>query len=152
MDFQICPMQEYHVDGVAALHDECFSGEKWSRAMIAAELDPEVSPFAVTFVAVNGSEVVGFVNARMVCDECGLNDIAVTKNARKCGVGAALLDALEQYALLHGGMVIQLEVRASNEIAIRFYERHGFVQNGLRRRYYSDPVEDALLYEKGLSV
>ncbi len=148
MNVTVLPMQACHIDGVAALHEECFSGEKWSRAMIAEELDQTRSPFAVTFVAVKGEQVVGFVNGRLICDECGINDIAVTKNARKCGIGAALLDTLEQYVLSHEGAVIQLEVRASNQAAIRFYEGHGFVQNGLRKRYYSDPEEDALLYEK----
>ncbi len=148
MEYTILPMGECHVDGVSALHEECFAGDRWSKAMIRDELDKEKSPFAVTFVAVRKESVVGFVNGRLVCDECGINDIAVTKNARKTGIGAALLAALEQYALLHGGEVIQLEVRAGNGPAIRFYEHHGFVQNGLRKRYYTDPVEDALLYEK----
>ncbi len=152
MTYHIRAMQPCHIDGVALLHEECFAGERWSKAMIAAELDPAVSPFAVTFIAENESDVLGFINARLVCDECGINDIAVTKNARKCGIGAQLLLALEDYAKSHGGAVVQLEVRASNETAIRFYEQHGFVKNGLRKRYYSDPIEDALLYEKGLDI
>ncbi len=151
MEYQICPMALCHVDGVAALHEECFAGERWSKAMIAAELDAESAPFAVTFVAVSGDAVLGFVNGRLVCDECGINDIAVTQKARKCGIGAALLNALEEYTVAHEGIVIQLEVRASNETAIRFYEQHGFIRNGLRKRYYSDPEEDALLYEKRLA-
>lgn len=150
MEYRICPMEHIHVDGVAALHEECFAGERWSKAMIEAELDKALSPFAVTFVAVSEEGILGFVNARMVCDECGINDIAVTKNARRSGIGAALLQALEEYALTHEGSVIQLEVRASNETAIRFYKQHGFIQNGLRRQYYTDPEEDALLYEKRL--
>lgn len=152
MAYRIVPMQLCHVDGVAALHAECFAGERWTKKMIAAELDEEHAAFAVNFAAVSGERVLGFVNARLICDECGINDIAVTENARKCGIGAALLAALEQYAKAHDGRVIQLEVRASNQTAIRFYEQHGFVKNGLRKRYYSDPVEDALLYEKELTV
>ena len=152
MEYTICPMELAHVDGVAALHEECFSGEKWSRTMIAEELDPKLSPYAVTFAAVQGEKVLGFINARVICDCCGLNDIAVTASARKYGIGAALLQALEDYSLTKECCCIQLEVRASNEAAIRFYEKHGFVKNGLRRRYYSDPPEDALLYEKGLKV
>ncbi len=116
--------------------------------MIAQELDKAQSPFAVTFAAVQGERVIGFINARCLADECGINDIAVTASARKAGVGTALLCALEQYAKAQGAAVIQLEVRASNETAIRFYERCGFVQNGRRKRYYSAPAEDALLYEK----
>lgn len=148
MEVTILPMAEAHVDGVAALHEECFTGERWSKSMIAAELDPVISPFAVTFVAVADERVLGFINARLIYEECGINDIAVTASARKNGIGAMLLYALERYAAERGGEVVQLEVRAGNETAIRFYEKHGFVQNGLRKRYYSDPIEDALLYEK----
>ncbi len=149
-DYRILPMEQAHIDGVSLLHAECFAGERWSRAMIAQELDKRQSPFAVTLVAVNGERVIGFINARCIAGECGVNDIAVTASARKAGVGTALLDALEKYARAQGAAVIQLEVRASNETAIRFYERRGFIRNGLRKRYYSAPVEDALLYEKGI--
>lgn len=151
MDVKICPMEACHVNGVAALHAECFSGERWSKSMIEAELDPVASPYAVTFVAVEGDTVLGFVNARLVCGECGINDIAVTQNVRKQGIGTALLSALIQHVKRFGGEVIQLEVRASNVSAIQFYKRHGFYQNGMRKRYYTSPTEDALLYEKGLT-
>ena len=147
-EIKILPMTAADVDGVADLHAECFTGERWSRSMIEAELDEKLSPFAVTYVARDNARVVGFINARLICGECGINDIAVTSAMRKNGIGAMLLTALEEYAKAHEGEVIQLEVRASNETAIRFYENHGFVQNGSRKRYYSDPSEDALLYEK----
>ena len=74
----------------------------------------------------------------------------IAADARREGVGRALLDAVSSWAASERAERIQLEVRAGNLGAIRFYERAGLINEGVRRGYYRDPEEDAVLMGKGL--
>jgi len=110
-----------------------------------------VSPgesFSVPFSAVcleESFKVVGFLVALVLRPEAELETIAVAQAAQRRGVASLLLRALMQE--LKAGQVreLALEVRASNQAALRFYEAGGFRQAGQRPRYYADPEEDAVL-------
>jgi ribosomal-protein-alanine N-acetyltransferase len=95
--------------------------------VLVAEVDGEVVGFSVWQAAAEG--------------EVELLNLAVAEKARRQGVGRALVEAMT-------GKRIWLEVRVSNERAIRFYESLGFVRRGLRRNYYRDPVEDAVVMSR----
>lgn len=92
----------------------------------------------------------GFAAARLVLDVCELESIVVVENARRKGLGKALLNTVSAWALTHGAGRIELEVRAGNESAICFYEKAGLLKEGLRRGYYRGPEEDAVLMGKSL--
>jgi ribosomal-protein-alanine N-acetyltransferase len=77
--------------------------------------------------------------------ELEILNFAVESNSRRCGIGAALLEEALQWAETFQATQAILEVRASNLAALRFYERHKFEVVGRRPRYYTAPVEDALL-------
>jgi ribosomal-protein-alanine acetyltransferase len=91
---------------------------------------------------------VGFLVTRLVEREWELENLVVSPACRGQGVGSRLLDALFERVRATNGKAIFLEVRESNGAARRLYERGGFRESGRRRRYYSDPVEDAVLYCK----
>jgi len=91
------------------------------------------------------AEVTGFLVARRLSSELEILNFAVESDWRRCGIGAALLEGALQWAQTFQATQAILEVRASNLAALRFYERHKFEVVGRRPRYYTAPVEDALL-------
>jgi ribosomal-protein-alanine N-acetyltransferase len=92
--------------------------------------------------------VVGFACAAAVADEVELQSIAVDPSVRRQGIGAALLETLVEWAREEGYRTLHLEVRAGNVPALALYRHFGFVQTGLRRGYYQDDGEDALLLSR----
>ena len=104
---------------------------------------------AVFFVAVGEDGAVrGYVGMHHILDEADITNVAVFPAARRQGVGRALIQAVADYAAKQALVRVTLEVRASNAAAIALYEGFGFVQDGRRPRFYSDPTEDALLYSR----
>jgi len=96
-------------------------------------------------VAERGSRIAGFQVVHNIAGEWELENIAVTREQQRQGIGAALLRALVGAAESNAKFIF-LEVRESNEVAKRVYERCGFQQYGRRSAYYSNPTEDAVLY------
>jgi len=97
------------------------------------------------WVAEGEAGIVGFLVARALTGETEILNFAVRQDARHRGVGTALLTKALDWSRSVGADRVFLEVRASNEPAIQFYESHGFAPAGRRPRYYSAPPEDALL-------
>jgi len=98
----------------------------------------------------DSGEVAGFLIARHVSGEWELENIVVGQKVRQKGIGSRLLAELFSRAQTNRGDKIFLEVRHSNTAAHRLYEKAGFAETGRRKRYYSDPLEDAVLYSKTL--
>lgn len=97
-----------------------------------------------TLVAEHGGEVAGFLAVLDVPpDEVEILNLAVAARFHRQGVGSALMNAA-------GGRVQFLDVRISNHTAISFYRRHGFTKCGHRRKYYTRPVEDAIMMRREL--
>ena len=129
------------VDAIAAIERLAFS-DPWSRDSFATlARNPEVFFLA----AEAGGAPVGYVVAWYVLDEGEVANIAVAPSARGTGVGALLLDAALAEARRRGVGHLFLEVRESNAVARRLYASRGFVELGRRKRYYREPVEDALV-------
>ena len=89
--------------------------------------------------------VVGFAIASQVVDLVEIEAIVTAPAYRRRGVGRELTEAVCAWARSHGAERLQLEARASNDDALRLYRRLGFRQNGVRKRYYRNPEEDAIL-------
>ncbi|MBN2105924.1 MAG: ribosomal protein S18-alanine N-acetyltransferase [Deltaproteobacteria bacterium] len=137
----ITAMREKHLDAVVAIEAEVFS-DPWSRAMFFQDMQADC---AHCYVAVEDDVVIGYVDAWFVCDECTVNRIAFSKKKQRLGNGSTLLSYVMQEAACRGMKTFFLEVRASNMAALRFYEKAGFIKAGLRKAYYSDTREDAVL-------
>lgn len=116
----------------------------WTREMFEHELQhPQVSH---TFVIRTPTvRVAGFCILWIVLDEIHINNLAVRPDGRRTGLGRALLKAALAEAAALGGRRATLEVRQSNEAAVRLYEGFGFRVAGVRPAYYSNPAEDALV-------
>jgi ribosomal-protein-alanine N-acetyltransferase len=97
------------------------------------------------WVGVAEGGMAGFAVVKVLLDEAEIESISVDREWRRHGVGRALLEAIEDSIRIAALNELRLEVRQSNETARRFYESLGFVANGTRRGYYSNPAEDAVL-------
>jgi len=93
----------------------------------------------------SGEQIVGLVGLWVMLDEAHITTIAVRDACRRQGIGERLLIALTEMSAQLNVSVVTLEVRASNSEAQRLYEKYGFQRVGMRRRYYSDNGEDAVI-------
>ena len=140
----IVPMNEHHVPQIALLERECFA-DPWSQQSIASELH---NPLSLWLVAQEGQTLLGYVGSQTCQDETDMMNIAVSPASRRQGVARALIEALVSALRQHGSKQLTLEVRASNGPARQLYESLGFLQVGLRKNYYRNPKEDALILRK----
>ena len=136
-------MNESHVAAVAALEKLCFA-DPWSLSSIASELK---NPLALWLVAVEADALCGYIGSQSVMGESDMMNVAVHPAHRRKGVGEKLVQALCE-ALSKENTSLTLEVRASNAPAIALYEKLSFSQVGLRKNYYRNPKEDALILRK----
>jgi ribosomal-protein-alanine acetyltransferase len=103
-------------------------------------------PNAALFVAEDfPGSVIGYAVIWFAGPEGEIGDLAVRSTVRRRGVASTLMESVTAEAVERGATEIYLEVRESNEAARALYERHGFEVVNRRPRYYSDPVEDALV-------
>ena len=91
------------------------------------------------------SRLAGYIVARMGADELHINNVAVREDYRRRGIGRRLLDRILEEGKRSGAKAAFLELRAGNKPALALYEDCGFQVTSRRKRYYSDPVEDALV-------
>jgi ribosomal-protein-alanine N-acetyltransferase len=131
------------LDGILALDDLCFH-RPWTRSDYERELaDPGRS---FLYVARDpGGRIVAYCSFWRIFDEVHVNNFAVHPEWRRQGVGRALLGHVLAEAEALGAPRATLEVRASNVPALALYEAGGFVRVGRRPRYYTHPIEDALI-------
>ena len=101
------------------------------------------------FLAVEEKErILGYAGCLIVLDEADILNIGVDPGRQKEGIGGFILQSLIRLLDMQGIHLVHLEVRESNETARRLYERNGFIVDGLRKGYYTDPVENAVLMTK----
>lgn len=144
-------MVEADVTAVQCLEQQTLS--PWSTNSIRDELRQK---WGETFVAeVEGvncstSEIVGWCASRLILPEAELLKIAVNESSRRSGIATALLNHLIHFLSQRSIELLFLEVRSQNQSALNFYKKSGFLQIGVRPRYYSNPCDSALLYQKKL--
>ena len=142
---EIIKMNENHVAQVAELEKICFGSAAWSEKSVASEL---TNALALWLVALDGDRVAGYVGSQTVCGETDMMNVAVHPDFRRQGIGEKLVEQLVAELKAIDSHALMLEVRASNAPAIGLYEKMGFQQVGLRKNYYRDPKEDALILRK----
>ena len=131
------------LDAVAALESATFTNP-WTREMLERELR-QSDVARVYVVRLPGYPVAAFCACWLVYDELHINTIAVDTRLRRQGIATALMRYLMAEAASLGARRTYLEVRRSNLPAQRLYERLGFTVAAVRRNYYSQPEEDALV-------
>jgi ribosomal-protein-alanine N-acetyltransferase len=114
----------------------------WSRSMFAGEL---AKPASLCLGAFEDDRLAGYLITSRYVDAWHVMNIAVNPAFRRRGIATALLERLFELTDDGGRRGYTLEVRVSNEAAIKLYERLGFAARGTRRGYYTDNREDALI-------
>lgn len=137
------PMRRRHLRRVLRI-DAAEAGERWSLGLFLAELR-RGDDSRCYLVARRNAEVVGFAGMLFAGDDGHVTTIATDPSHRRQGVATALLVALATDARRRGTKAMTLEVRASNESALGLYRRFGFAPAGVRKAYYNDNGEDALV-------
>jgi ribosomal-protein-alanine N-acetyltransferase len=129
----------------------------WSGEMFEMELERRRGLFLVAEETPGGCSgvryvgaVAGFICSWVVEDECHIFKVAVRRECRRRGIGSLLLEGLTQAAVAQGVDKFWLEVRRSNGPAVSFYRRRGYQEMGLRKGYYSDTGEDAVVMARFL--
>ena len=139
-EIRIVPVGAQHVAAVAELEQVCFA-DPWTADGLKEELDTACARF-LTAVDETGA-VAGYIGCHTVLDEGYIANVAVSPDFRRQGIGKKLVQAL--LAQSTDLSFVTLEVRVSNDPAIRLYTGCGFQPVGTRKKFYSHPTEDALL-------
>lgn len=139
---------ERDLDAIAAIARASFA-HPWTRDMFAQELSAQPLSRSHVLRTPEG-QVAAFCTCWLVIDELHINTIAVDPPRRRQGLARQLLAHVLQDARKHGARRALLEVRASNVAAIRLYEAFGFTTEMVRKGYYPDPPEDALVLSRPL--
>lgn len=139
-------MKEQDSSKIAQLEQEIFQ-DAWTKAGVE-ETWRQSHAFIV--VAEENDEIKGYCIVYYVLDEAEIARIAVSENSRCTGVGSRILNETEKRCVERGVERLLLDVRKSNETARKFYQNHQFLEDGIRKNFYTDPVEDAVLMSKTL--
>lgn len=160
MNISMRPAVPADLEEILGVAGESPEAPQWASSSYLPFLIPE-SPegqgplLRQAFVAAAGGHVLGFAAASLLLDgeenRAELESIAVMQSARRRGIGLALVQSVLSWAARHGGRRLTLEVRASSLAAIGLYEAAGLKAEGLRRRYYADPEDDALLMSTAIT-
>lgn len=132
------------MEQVADLERVCFS-ENWSYALLEAGIH---SPYDVYYVFEQEEKILAYCNLRILAGEGEVQRIAVLPEFRRLGLGRKLMDAMVEYARENRADAISLEVRESNLAARNLYESYGFSAEAVRKGYYHNPTEDAVIMWK----
>ncbi len=143
-DLIIDKMRTEDISVIAAAEKRHFS-TPWTERELQAHLDGETTVF---WVARLGETVVGYLGRNHSFETMDILTICVLEDYRRAGIGRALLSFLEQEAAEKCVQRILLEVRPSNNKAKSLYEQFGYTLLHVRKKYYTDPVEDALIMQK----
>lgn len=141
-------MGEGEISVVAALEEQHFS-TPWSESELQKTLQDETTVFWIAFI---GDQPVGYISRTHSFETMDILTVCVAQESRRQGIARALLAFLEAEARDKSVDKIFLEVRESNAAARALYERCGYCEISRRKRYYKDPVEDALILQKEIKL
>ena len=144
--YLIRKLTESDLDELMPIENESFT-MPWSRQSYESELQNQ---YATYLVCDFEGEVAAYAGMWTVFEEAHITNVAVGKKYRGQGMGQVLMLEEEKIARAKGAELILLEVRVSNTAAVEMYKGLGFVPTGLRKEYYTDNQEDALVMTKYL--
>jgi len=134
-------MNEIDIDGVLSVEEQSFT-TPWSRDGFVTEMKNELSYYLIMSDA---GKIIGYAGMWLIVDEAHVTNVAIVPGYRGQKLGEKLMTALIECAKERGALRMTLEVRASNTVAQGLYAKFGFTSQGIRRKYYTDTQEDALI-------
>ena len=146
-EIRIVRAGQEHIDDIEDVEKLSFK-IPWSRQSIIDEFMNNEA--AIYYCAIAGDKAVGYAGMWQVLDEGHITNIAVHPEFRCCGLGSALMEALLGEAGVRGITALTLEVRKTNFNAQALYRKYGFEDGGMRKAYYADNNEDAIIMWKRL--
>ncbi len=144
MDIEIVKMEQRHIESVYNLEKEAFSSP-WSLKDIEYQLYNGNSFFSVALLRDSG-EVTGYIGVTEISGEAYISNVAVFEKFKRRGIGRLLVSQSAENAFNRKCEFISLEVRESNLPAIKLYESLKFTRMGIRKNFYSNPPENAVIY------
>lgn len=139
---EVVELKLEHMDEIMKVENLSFT-IPWSRNAFEDEVTR--NKFARYVAAKYGGKVVGYAGMWKVCDEGHITNIAVHPEYRNAGIGSLLLGRLVDIARAEGVARMTLEVREGNIAAQSLYMKFGFVSEGIRKSYYADNGENAII-------
>lgn len=143
MEIIIKPMEKTDIDNVIAIEAKAYGEHHWSKESFMNELANELARYYSAFDE-NG-ELVGYAGCWQILEEVHITNIAVSPDFRRNKIGEKLLRQIIDDCYKNKAKYITLEVRVSNIPAISLYEKFGFKSLGVRKGYYQNNNEDALI-------
>jgi len=134
-------MNEFDIDNVLIVEEQSFT-LPWSRAGFVGEMKNELAHY---LVMVHQGRIIGYAGMWIIVDEAHVTNVAILPEYRGRKLGERLMSALIKHAKDRGALCMTLEARPSNTVALGLYAKFGFISRGIRRNYYSDTQEDALI-------
>ena len=140
-DVVLLTMEKHHLQAVWAISTLSFP-IPWSMTSFEKELENNYARYMVASIDGN---VVGYGGMWLIIDEAHITNIAVHPEYRGFGIGDAILNSMIDICKREKAFSMSLEVRVSNLVAQNLYSKFGFKKQGVRKKYYEDNGEDALL-------
>ncbi len=140
---KIKPMEKTDLDGIIAIESEVYGEHHWSKESFLSELSNDLARYFTVFDETGN--LLGYCGFWQILEEAHITNIAVSKKCRRRHVGEALFVTIVEECYKNMAKYITLEVRISNRPAISLYEKYGFKSLGVRKGYYQDNNEDALI-------
>ncbi|MBR1892733.1 MAG: ribosomal protein S18-alanine N-acetyltransferase [Lachnospiraceae bacterium] len=145
-EIEIRRLCENDIAAVVELEKEAFGKEAWSENDFLETLKLD---YAYYVVACKKELIIGSSGLRNLCGEADITNVVVSPKMRKKGVAEFMLQELMKHAAENLGVQsFTLEVRSKNVPAIKLYEKLGFVTEGVRKNFYTEPADDALIMWK----
>lgn len=140
IEYRKMTMQD--ISAVVEIEQEAFA-TPWTKEVFEHEMTG--NDYAHYIVAVSDEEVIGHCGMWVVLDECHITNVAVRIHMRGHGIGEALMRKAMELCKANDVRLMTLEVRVSNHTAQNLYRKLGFQDGGIRKNYYTDDHEDALV-------
>lgn len=130
------------IDQVHRIESSSFS-LPWTKESFYYEMTENEHAYYI--VAESGNRLVGFCGMWLIMDQCHITNIAISPEERGKKLGERLMKEAIEVAKANGAKTMTLEARVSNHVAQNLYRKLGFQNGGIRKRYYSDNLEDAIV-------
>lgn len=142
-EIAIKPMHKKDIESVLKIEEQAYGEHHWSKDSFYGELSNNLAHYYSAFDS--KGNLLGYAGSWRVIDEAHITTIAISPEFKRKKIGEALLNQILKDCYENEIKYITLEVRVSNEPAIKLYEKYGFKSLGTRKGYYQNNNEDALI-------